>query len=252
MKIFFYTIFILILISSCKKEGLEKNFVECFGEAEILDEPSECNNTFNLVQQIVYCAPIEAGSYSLEDSSKLYLPHYCKNIGESIRYKNGNETIELEIDEKSYEIGTFTWITNIPCVEDGNNKRATVCIKTDVVNMMLSSDDFNLSFRMNAQHELNGLQTVGVADYLNIFRQDEDGWDKEASLIINQRTSSDNESRYQINRDRLNVGSGVFTDVITHSADNNLDDTFIYTINPYLGLLAFRDESNRLWTLIEE
>lgn len=188
-----YKLFIFLLtivFFSCEKEKIvtSESILNCIG-----DNPVELRSCEDNEENEYFCEVEFVGEFDLEDSSKAYMVHYCKEIDEAIIYENDEgETKRLVIKEKNYLKANGTFNTLQPC-ENDSSKWIGYCINNERVSISLESLDSELDLIIEISTIPDVVDPVigQIGDILEISRKkDSNSRTIEFGVIINQRTLS--------------------------------------------------------------
>ncbi len=244
---------ILLHFSCSKEEEPIKETLACIGSVQtnnILPRPGCEDFTFS---DSIICDVINVGTFTLEASSKMFMPQYCQNIGDQITFINesGGE-INFEIKSKSYNRTAATYSTSFGCEDDSIGIGSIgLCVDSESISIQLDAIEKNLDFTISISTipDITVPEVGKVGDQLLISRSDESGFTFDFRAIINQRTLAYDRTSNQEFDQTLEVNGQTFSDVISKDISSFITPTFKYFYNAEIGLLGFVDKEGVSWRI---
>lgn len=166
------TTLLLFIFSGCSKDdNTALDPINCLGTADIpLGGIPKCDNSGTMMY---LCEVLFVGNFTLDPSSKKYMPLYCNDNGTNLIYQNnvGNQ-IALSLQQKRYFKTASTFNTFQPCPSD-SLRSIGYCIINDKISYNLRSDSLGLELMISLETIPDIYKTtVGyVGDVLEILRK---------------------------------------------------------------------------------
>lgn len=249
-KIFICCLFATVVFS-CKKKDEPEPGNPCVGGVETPVFITSCDN---FPDTKYFCSIEFVGKFQLEESSKAYQPQYCEPIGKSIRYRNEKgETIELKIDDKTYQKSNAIYSAAFPCPGD-STKTVGYCIDFERLQVGLreQTDKLDLTISVETKPDMRNPGPGRAGDFLVITRTKNNILYSDANFVLNKRTLSYEEDFNQVHLNQVELLGKTYTDVLTN------DITFFANPKPYkyyfnkgTGLIGFVDSDGVLWVIEE-
>jgi hypothetical protein len=245
-------LFILLsFLSSCSKDLVlpKTSSKDCINEVQDTNKFGGCDRISNNPPQ-TYCDVQHIDEFVLEESSKEYVPQFCLQIGDTIKFHDDhNHFIYLKLIEKWFKHNESIY-THTICDKD-STKKIGYCFGQEVVFMALESEFPKISLWIVLRTEPdNGSDYNGnYADELNILRQDTTGYYLyDFSVIINKRTLTRDSSLYQIFYPSISLNGQNYLNVLSYDSKINRP-TFKFYYSKEKGLIGFKDKDGILWSL---
>lgn len=260
----YYTILALslILISSCNKENIEleqvaeenKDFIPencsqyfgCIDIPDVIESLGSCEDEIGV--NLSWCDIIPFGSFSLEETSKEYLPQFCNEVESTFKYKNINgDSILFKMICKQFYRHLGIHSSGNSC-EIGNGSIG-YCVDTETARLTIKSDtpEIELLITLTTIPDTRDTIIGNIGDQLRISRKNAP---IEFFAIIDNRTLSyDKVIPYEERFDSIELNNNLYFDVISNSTTEWEAPRFKYYYNRETGLIGFTDTEENTWTI---
>lgn len=243
---------LLCLFFSCskKEEKLPNPVLDCIGTVSTSIFQSNCED-FGPVTEL--CKIEQVGNFSIEDSSKVYMPQFCKEKGDLVVFQNGaGDKITMELTGKLYDSQVITYYSNIMCQTD-STKTIGICIENENLSIRMKAidADLDLIIEISTIPDFEKSSIGQVSDILRILRvESANSYIIDFRAVLDQRTSSHaNTFNQQFFEDITLLGKN-YKDVISNDK-THFDNPYTYFYNKQAGLIAFSDPSGTMWRIID-
>ena len=238
-------------------------FFQCSKDNDTLLQPINCISTADLPlgglpicdnsgSMMYLCEVYSVGNYTLDPSSKKYMPLFCKDIGSNFIYQNNiGEEIIFTLKQKQNKKYATTYNTFQPCQLD-SMKSIGYCIISDEVsyNLKAESNSLELMINLKTVPDINLTKTGYVGDILEILRKREpSGYYVDFSSVVTQRSLSYTNKFNQEFYTSIDILGTKYYNVISNDVSHYSTPIYKYYYNNEIGLVAFRDTSGITWKL---
>lgn len=243
-----------LVIFSCQKdiEETKNPILECIGEATVPNGGNTCADPKGFDN--FFCDRIYFGAFELEESSKLFMPQYCLNEGDSIVFESSDgKFLNLLIENKRFYKSNILYNSFLHCKDD-SVKYMSLCIYNENLAIKLKStvNDLTLDIMITTEPDIYDSNLESVGDVLQIARQlTITKAVRELSAIINSRTLNHSVKNDQEFYEKIILKNKTYNNVISNDRSHLSNPGYKYYYNTDYGLIGFVDESNKLWTLVE-
>lgn len=240
-------------------------FFQCSKDNDTLLQPINCISTADLPlgglpicdnagTMMYLCEVYSVGNYTLDPSSKKYMPLFCKEIGSNFIYQNNiGEEIIFTLKHKENKKYAITYNTFQKCQLD-SMKTIGYCIISDQVSYNLKAESIGLELMINLKTvpDINLTKIGYVGDILEILRKKEpSSYFVDFSSVVTQRSLSFTNKFNQEFYANIEILGTNYNNVVSNDVSQYSTPIYKYYYNNEIGLLAFRDTSGITWKLIK-
>lgn len=253
MKKYLNLILVVYLISSCSKnpENIIPTSNECINEFKDTTIRGGCKFISGNFPNS-YCDVQHIDEFVLDEGSKEYLPQFCQQIGSLVKYRDDKgQIIIFTILDKWVKQNTI--IYNHTLCEKDSMKTIGYCYGQEKVFMTLESETpkIRLYFELSTYPENGSNYNGRYGDELSILRLDSNEFYlNDFSAIVNKRTFSYDTFSNQEFFPNILLNGNNYMNVISYDSKYNYP-TFKFYYNKGIGLIAFKDKTGAIWTLVE-
>lgn len=244
---------ILILFFQCSKEdNTIVNSINCIGAADLpIGGLPICDNSGTMMY---LCEVYSVGNYTLDPSSKSFLPLFCKEIGSNLVYQNtAGKMMNFILMQKQNNKIAVTYNTFHVCQSD-SLRSIGYCIINDQVsyNLKAESNGLELMITLKTIPDIYLTKVGYIGDVLEILRKKApNGYSLDFSSVVNQRSLSYSKNYNQEFFPSLEILGTNYKNVISNDVSHYSIPIYKYYYNNEIGLIAFRDTAGIIWKLIE-
>lgn len=244
-------LFLFILLLSCTKEAdiAVSPYLGC-GSPLVNPKLIASCQSIDTSTDMYICSSKHIGDYKLEDSSKLYMPQFCEEIGNILVYEdNKGNTLNFKLAFKSF-FKTYGSQTKDYCMND-SSKYIINCINVEKATLLLKSETANLTLAIDICTIISRKDSVPnqIADILEVSRYiGPNYYTTELTSIINQRTYPISEFPRQEQSPSLIINDKKYFNVLSNDISSWPYPSFKYFYNIEFGLIAFKDLFGVTWS----
>ena len=244
----------LLLFVACSKINEEPSIPKgnCIKDLKYPFQQTSCLDILN-IPSMYFCEIFHIDEFHLDEPSKEYMPQFCLNIGDEIKYKNeSGKIIEFRVSRKEFTKEINTYNTNQKCNSD-SAKTIGYCFEVEDVSQILTSSDNNLVFgiRLCTMPENDFPYKGRFGDVLHISRYIGDNrYIIEFNAEISKRTFSFDTYSLQEFYNVLNINGEEYTNILSIDVTKYQSPSFKYYYNKEIGLVAFKDTLGTIWSIV--